>query len=148
MAATLLAQGLSSDSVIQDKREVLVQSHDAPHAKHVEVRTIYDEVVTGLICKELRQQAERAAILLQSKFAGVDVITLDPSLPLEKSGGVINEINTNPGLHHHYVSSCHDACCTSDDIGPTVSVLTHLLGRNGRSDNEEMPALQGERGKP
>ena len=148
MAATLLAQGLSADSVIQDKREVLVQSHDAPDAKHVEVRTVYDEVATGLICKELRQQVERAAMLLHSKFAGVDVITLDPSLPLEKSGGVINEINTNPGLHHHYVSSSHDACRTSDDIGPTVSVLTHLLGQNGRLDNEEMPALQGERGKP
>nr|HQU71074.1 hypothetical protein [Calditrichia bacterium] len=34
---------------------------------------------------------------------GVDLITPDVSRPLDEVGGVINEINTNPGLHHHYL---------------------------------------------
>jgi D-alanine-D-alanine ligase-like ATP-grasp enzyme len=142
MAATLSRQGLTFQSVPLAGREVLVQSHDRPGEKHVEVRTIYNEVVTDLICQELRQQAERAACLLHSKFTGVDVITLDPSVPLEQSGGVINEINSNPGMHHHYISSSHNAYNHSDDIQPAVSVLAYLLDQNGRTKKEEGGAVQ------
>jgi len=129
MSATLSRQGLTFQSVLPGGQEVLVQSHERPGEKHVEVRTIYNEVVTHLICKELRQQAERAACLLHSKFTGVDVITLDPTVPLEQSGGVINEINSNPGMHHHYISSSHNAYNRTDDIQPAVTVLAYLLDR-------------------
>lgn len=37
------------------------------------------------------------------KFAGLDVICDDISKPLSESNGVIGEINTTPGLHHHYL---------------------------------------------
>jgi len=148
MDATLAAQGLSMDTVLPDGREALIQGYDSAAAKHVGVRTIYNETVTDLICEELRLQAERAALLLHSKFAGVDIITLDPAAPLEKSGGVINEINTNPGLHHHCISSSHDAYNNSDDIGPTVRVLEHLLGLNGHANIKEMSAFQNDRGNP
>jgi cyanophycin synthetase len=127
--ATLSRQGLLLESILSDGREVLVQGHDHPGEDRAEIRTVYNEVVTDLICSELRRQAESAASLLHSRFAGVDVITLDPSVPLEKSGGVINEVNTNPGLHHHYVSSRHDAYDRGDDIRPTVTVLAYLLDR-------------------
>jgi D-alanine-D-alanine ligase-like ATP-grasp enzyme len=30
------------------------------------------------------------------------VITTDPAVSLHQSGGVINEVNTTPALHHHY----------------------------------------------
>jgi D-alanine-D-alanine ligase-like ATP-grasp enzyme len=87
------------------------------------VRTVYDQSVTHLICKDIRERAERVARLLNSRFAGIDVITLDPALPLEESGGVINEINTNPGLHHHYV-------CGDEDSTPALSVLSYLLKKS------------------
>ena len=34
-------------------------------------------------------------------LVGVDLITADIAVPLEESGGVMNELNTTPGLHHH-----------------------------------------------
>jgi len=35
------------------------------------------------------------------ELIGLDVISEDISLPLSQNGGVINEVNTTPGLHHH-----------------------------------------------
>jgi cyanophycin synthetase len=35
------------------------------------------------------------------ELIGLDIISEDISLPLQENGGVINEINTTPGLHHH-----------------------------------------------
>jgi cyanophycin synthetase len=36
------------------------------------------------------------------RLAGADLITTDPTLPLEHTGGAVVEVNGNPGLHHHY----------------------------------------------
>ena len=38
-------------------------------------------------------------------FAGFDLICNDISIPLSASKGFINEINTTPGIHHHYLIS-------------------------------------------
>ena len=70
--------------------------------KYTEVRTVYNETVTHLVCDSLRRDAERAARVVGSDFVGVDVITTDPAVPLQQCGGVINEVNTTPALHHHY----------------------------------------------
>ena len=65
-------------------------------------------------------------------LAGVDVITPDPSRPLVESGGVINEVNGTPGLHHHYL--------VADPVAATrvaIPVLERLLNRvpsDGRAD--------------
>jgi cyanophycin synthetase len=67
-----------------------------------EVRTVYNTVVTELLCPSLRETAERAAQVLGSDLVGVDVITTDPSRPLSEAGGCVNEVNTTPALHHHY----------------------------------------------
>jgi D-alanine-D-alanine ligase-like ATP-grasp enzyme len=48
------------------------------------------------------------ATLLQKvgvKFAGLDVICKDISKPLNSDNGLIGEINTTPGIHHHYLVS-------------------------------------------
>ncbi len=140
MSTTLACQGLSPESLIEDGREVLIQSHDRSGAKHIEVRTIYNEVVTDQVCQELRITAERAARAVHSRFAGVDVITTDPSVPLEKSGGVVSEINSNPGLHHHFIRSRHDSYDPADDIQPAVSVLSFLL-EHGRQ-RETVPRFR------
>ena len=99
---TLDYQGLSLDSVLLQGQTILVKSVNDPRRKHVEVRTVYNDVVTHRICDSLRANAEAAASILNSRLVGVDFITVDPTVPLEKSGGVINEVNTTPGLHHHY----------------------------------------------
>ncbi len=38
-------------------------------------------------------------------FAGLDVICKDISKPLGAANGLISEINTTPGIHHHYLVS-------------------------------------------
>jgi len=99
---TLKYQNLTLDSVPDRDQEFLVKSINDPKRKQVEIRTVYNETVTDSICDSVRRQAELAAAIVNSDFIGVDVITSDPSIPLEKSGGVVNEVNTTPALHHHY----------------------------------------------
>jgi len=120
---TLEYQGFSLESVPLQGQAVLVKSVNDPRRKRVEVRTVYNEVVTHLICDSVRRDAEAAARILNSCLVGVDFITVDPSVPLEKSGGVINEVNTTPGLHHHY-----DAARESFPE-PAPRILRSLLSR-------------------
>jgi D-alanine-D-alanine ligase-like ATP-grasp enzyme len=100
---TLGYQNLSLGSIPPNGQSVLLQS--IGNSRRVEVRTVYNEVATHLICDALRRNAEAAADTLGCHFAGVDFITPDPTIPLEQSGGVVNEVNTTPGLHHHYDSA-------------------------------------------
>ena len=102
---TLNYQGLDLEGVPTKDEEVLVKSINDSTRKQVEVRTVYGETVTDQVCDEIIQQAETAACEVGSDFAGVDIITRRIDVPLEESGGVINEINTTPALHHHYDSS-------------------------------------------
>jgi D-alanine-D-alanine ligase-like ATP-grasp enzyme len=101
---TLAYQGLSPDSVPYEGKSFLVKSVNDASRKYFEVRTVYNETVTDLVCDSLRRDAERAARVVGSDFLGVDVITTDPAVPLHRCGGVINEVNTTPALHHHYDS--------------------------------------------
>jgi cyanophycin synthetase len=71
---------------------------------------------------------------MNSGFAGIDIITLDPSVPLSESGGVINEVNTTPGLHHHYNHA------NADSSGPAVDVLKCLLRSRTSEDNHDSTA--------
>jgi D-alanine-D-alanine ligase-like ATP-grasp enzyme len=99
---TLRSQGLTLDSKPEEGRVVLARSMDGKVRKRAEVRTVYTDAVAELICESIRRDAEEAARLVGSDFLGVDVITLDPTVPLRDAGGVINEVNTTPALHHHY----------------------------------------------
>jgi cyanophycin synthetase len=58
------------------------------------------------------------ARLLRIRLAGHDVITTDISRPLAETGGVFNEVNTTPGLQHHYLV---------DNTEQAFPVLEHLL---------------------
>lgn len=99
---TLGYQQLDLTSVPGKGERFIVKSVNDPRRKQVEVRTVYNETVTDRIGPAMKADAEAAARILGSEFIGVDFITPDPTVPLEKSGGVINEVNTTPGLHHHY----------------------------------------------
>lgn len=102
---TLKHQGLTLESRPATGRVVVVKSVNDAARKYVEVRTVYTQTVTDEVCESIRRDAEMAAQLVGSEFLGVDVITPDSSVPLQQSGGVINEVNTTPALHHHYDAS-------------------------------------------
>ncbi|UCD63475.1 MAG: hypothetical protein JSW34_12115 [Candidatus Zixiibacteriota bacterium] len=99
---TLSYQLLSLDSVPANGQTVIVKSVADPVRKRVEVRTVYNEDVTELVCDSIKRAAEKAAGIIGSRFVGVDFITTDCTRPLEETGGVFNELNTTPGLHHHF----------------------------------------------
>jgi D-alanine-D-alanine ligase-like ATP-grasp enzyme len=55
------------------------------------------------VCSALAEAGAQAAAAVGVRLAGVDVITTDPSVPLNEAGGAIIEVNTTPGLHYHYM---------------------------------------------
>jgi hypothetical protein len=57
---------------------------------------------THLLCDSIIADGARAADALQVRFAGVDIITPDPRVPLAEAGGAILEVNTTPGFYYHY----------------------------------------------
>ena len=87
-----------------------------------EVRTAYDEGITDIVADGMIDELSPIVRALGTEFAGVDIITLDPSVPLGAGGGIFLEINTTPGIHHHYV--------TEEDTRTNrvaLRVLKHLL---------------------
>ncbi len=101
---SLAYQGLTLEAVPEKDRDIIVKSVDTSSRDFREVRTVYNSVVTDAVCTDMIQKAREAAEVLRSRFVGVDFITADASKPLADTGGVINEVNTTPGLHHHYDS--------------------------------------------
>ena len=88
-----------------------------------ELRTVYDETVTALCGPALVDEVASLVCRMGSEFAGIDLICNDLSRPLAESGGTFLEINTTPGIHHHYI--------TPDDFAPNPVaklVLAYLLG--------------------
>lgn len=102
LESTLSAQQLSPDSVLEVGQKILCKTFDCFQNDKEEIRTVYTHHATDSICSEIQQQAREACLAVGSEFAGVDIITLDPGKPLEEIGGVIGEINTTPGMHHHW----------------------------------------------
>jgi cyanophycin synthetase len=102
---TLDWQGLSLSDVPEQDRKFIVKTVNDERESLVEIRTVYNADVTAEMCPSIRETAERAAQVLGSDFVGVDLILTDPSRPLRDTGGIINEVNTTPALHHHYDST-------------------------------------------
>jgi D-alanine-D-alanine ligase-like ATP-grasp enzyme len=93
---TLERQGLRLDSVVPAGTTIAIQTVTNDN------RIEDTETVTEALDTELVDAAGRAAAAVGLRLAGVDVITPDPSRPLEQSGGVVAEVNGTPGIHHHY----------------------------------------------
>lgn len=123
-ATTLTSQGLSVSSVPPAGKEVVVRS--IPQASHAtrNLRTIYDERITDAISDDVIEKVTKLVHAVGSEFAGVDLLTNDPSSSLEKSGGIFLEINTTPGIHHHCLNGQHEG-----RNGPAEQVLRYLLER-------------------
>jgi cyanophycin synthetase len=84
---------------------------------------VYDETATGRIGPALAEQGARLVRAVDSRFAGVDVVTLDPGAAVRPGSGALLEVNTTPGIHHHYQG---DQDRREHPVA--VRVLRHLLG--------------------
>lgn len=96
MRRTLAKQGLWLGAVPARERQVILKTvvndnggMDNASAMHLLDRSI---VVAG----------QRAVEALKVRFAGIDIITTNPAVPLAESGGVILEVNGTPGMYYHY----------------------------------------------
>jgi len=79
------------------------------------------------LAPELVAEARIAAATVGVRLAGVDILTVDPSLPLAESRGAVLEVNPVPGLVHHYN--------VADSAGATrvaVPILRALLDEASR----------------
>lgn len=124
-AMTLTSQGLSLSSVPSGGKEIVVRSIPEKKQAMRNFRTVYDERITDVISGDVIEKVTRLVQAVGSEFAGVDVLTNDPSITLEKSGGVFLEINTTPGIHHHNLS-VQDEGLNS----PAAQVLLYLLDKD------------------
>ena len=119
---TVSQQGRSVEDVVPAGVTMVVRWLPAEIGSSRELRTIYDEDVTDLIGSALVEEVAPVLEAVGSRFAGIDVLTNDPTRSLVDSSGVFLEINTTPGLHHH--------CTSSGDATPcpvAVTVLRRLL---------------------
>ena len=64
-----------------------------------------DTVSPSEVGPALIADAAAAARATDLRFAGVELITPDPSLSLQDAGGLVVEVNGTPGLHYHYLVS-------------------------------------------
>ncbi|MCK5726935.1 MAG: hypothetical protein KAH22_08945 [Thiotrichaceae bacterium] len=60
-----------------------------------------NHIVREQVHPEIIAMGQNAVQQLRVELAGVDIMAQDISSPLDQNNGVINEINTTPGLHHH-----------------------------------------------
>ncbi|MEO8449789.1 MAG: addiction module protein, partial [Gemmatimonadota bacterium] len=121
-AFTLASYGVNFGSVPKEGESILVRSIPPADRETRELRTVYDEAVTALCGPELVESMRKVVEILGSEFVGIDLITNDLGLSLQESGGTFLEVNTTPGIHHHYVSP-------GDRKAEPVAklVLAHLL---------------------
>jgi len=91
----LKEQGLSIKSIPEKNQPIAVKSV-VNQNNYFQNHVVRDEVHKDVIAigKKLMDD-------LGIELGGIDIITSDISVSLQESKGVINEINTTPGLHHH-----------------------------------------------
>jgi cyanophycin synthetase len=87
-----------------------------------------NHVVRDQVDPRFRRFGQEIARLFKIELLGLDIIAEDIARPLAESGGVINEINTTPGLHHHYLVS---EPSERAPVGPLL--LESLLGATAGS---------------
>lgn len=96
MRRTLAGQGWSLRSVPPAGTRVTVKTADN------ENRGDDNTAAAHLFCRSIVEDGRRAVRALGARFAGIDLLTPDPTVPLAESGGVILEVNGTPNLYFHY----------------------------------------------
>jgi cyanophycin synthetase len=96
MRHALAEQGLTLRAVPQQGRRVIVKTATNENSSRDNVSA------TAQVCKAVVAAGAKAAAATGIRLAGVDIITRDPTVPLEESGGLILEVNSPPGYYWHY----------------------------------------------
>jgi cyanophycin synthetase len=107
---TLAVQHLHLGSVPAAGARVILKTAINDNATE-ENRSATDELHPDVIVA-----ARQAAEIIGLRLAGVDVLTPEPSRPLEEVGGVILEVNSTPGFY------CHSA-----QAGSALAVVVPVL---------------------
>lgn len=115
-------QGFTLDSIPPASRKVLIRLN----ANLSTGGTAGD--VTELVHPEVAARAIEAAKMIGLDIAGVDVVALDVSRPLEEQSGVIVEVNASPGLRMHL----HASSGTPQPVGQAILATMFPEGQNGR----------------
>jgi D-alanine-D-alanine ligase-like ATP-grasp enzyme len=139
-AQTILT--VDADMVSTLRRQKLRLSSIPEAGRHVVVKSVVNENAAGeneacasRITDSIVETARAAAVVLGVRLAGVDVITSDIGRPLSETGGVILEVNTTPGLYHHY----HRA---GEPADVAVPILAALLATAGESRGRQLAAAE------
>jgi len=76
------------------------------------------------------------------ELIGLDVISEDISMPLSQNGGVINEVNTTPGLHHHDLVANKE-----NQANVAAQILDYIFSKQSAIDTSgyESPRSIGQR---
>ncbi|NOR20315.1 MAG: cyanophycin synthetase [Xanthomonadales bacterium] len=90
-------QGMTPRSILADGRSI--QLKRAVNENRAE----QNHNVTEQVHPETVELGRRLAADLGVEFAGLDVLCKDISAPLTRANGWMNEVNTTPGVHHHYL---------------------------------------------
>jgi cyanophycin synthetase len=132
MRRTLAKQGLSLRSVPTSGKSITIkcvvnENSGADNA-----------TATRLFCDSIVRDGERAVRALGVRFAGIDIVTRDPSVSLAESGGVILEVNGTPNLYYHYKKK--------DGAFPVAThLLRRLLSLSGDRTSNHSAASVGDR---
>lgn len=84
--------------------------------------------VTDEIHPDVAARSVDAARVIGLDIAGVDIVALDISRPLEEQGGVVVEVNAGPGLRMHLEPSSG----TPRPVGEAIIDMMFPEGENGR----------------
>lgn len=96
LRTTLRRQGYGLESV--PPADAVVQAKTVVNDN----RRDENEAAGERLCPEVVATGAAAARAVGARLAGVDVMTTDPGVPLDSSGGVVLEVNTTPGYYYHY----------------------------------------------
>jgi cyanophycin synthetase len=108
-AAGLSLLGVGLDTIFTLERQGLTLASVIPAGDTFVIQTVTNdnriedtETVTEPLHPELVDACRRAVLAVGLRLGGADVITPDATQPLERTGGVLVEVNGTPGIHHHY----------------------------------------------
>jgi len=139
--AGLRLQNVNLNTVIALERAGLKLSSILPAGRTIAIGAITNnnavennETFRGELAPQLIAQARAAQSAVGLRLAGVDVITTDPARPLAETGGVINEINGTPALHHHYLVADPDRATRV-----AIPILERLLSRAAENGYRTRP---------
>lgn len=116
----LLAAGYSLQHVLKKDETVVVKRVVNQNSR------FENESVREIVHSDTIRMGGEICGLLQIELAGIDIISKDITQPLRAGNGVINEVNTTPGLHHHYLIS------RQEEVTPVALLIQRSILNAGK----------------